>query len=239
MGRFFFLLLLVANIGFGAYWFFYAAKPANALPEEVNRDSLKVISITDPAQAQRDASDAKRLVQSLVGATCLQFNVKPSDAPRAQTAFTAMVLGERVSSRNLEEFSRWGVVLPAQKDRKTMETLIANLKKANVKDVSPMADNGVSLGLFSSEDAARRTAADVEKKNATLAKGIAVIAKSPVVKETVFLVRDPDPTLIARVALLQKDFEASKLAGVDCPAQSTTATVASAPQEPSKSAAKK
>jgi hypothetical protein len=225
MSRFLFFLFLIANLALAGYVYVYASRPAGGAPVEVNRDNMKVLSITDSAKAQKDAADAKKLVQSLVGASCLQFSVKPADAPRAQTAFSAMVLGERISSRNVEEFTRWGVVLPAQKDRKAADTLITNLKKANVKDVSLMADNGVSLGLFSSEEAARRVLSELETKNASLVKGIAVIAKSPVVKETLFTVREPDPTLIARVAVLQKDFEASAMKGVDCPASTTTAAV--------------
>lgn len=226
MRRFFFFFLLLANVAFAAYLYLHQAQPVASAPVEINRDGVKIVSITDTAKAKEDAGEAKKLVQSLIGASCLQFTVKPIDAPRAQTAFSAMVLGERISSRNVEEFSRWGVVLPAQKDRKAADTLIASLKKANVKDVSLMADNGVSLGLFSSEEAARRVQSELETKNKPLVKGISVVPKSPVVKETIFTVREPDPTLISRVALLQKDFDASAMKGVDCPATGTASTTA-------------
>jgi hypothetical protein len=241
MRRFFFFFLLLANIAFAAYLYLHQTQPVASAPNEVNRDGLKIVSITDSAKAQQDAGEAKKLVQSLIGASCLQFTVKPADAPRAQTAFSAMVLGERISSRNVEEFTRWGVVLPAQKDRKAADTLLASLKKANVKDVSLMADNGLSLGIFSSEEAARRVQSELETKNTSLVKGISVVPKSPAVKETIFTIREPDPTLIGRVALLQKDFDASALKGIECPATngSTTAAVAAVPSNSAPASAKK
>lgn len=231
MGRFLFLLLVVANLAFAGHLYLNAAQGPGALPAEVNRDQLKVISITDPAKAQKDSVEAKKLVQSLTGAACVQLGVKPADAARAQTMLAALELGERITSRNVEEFTRFAVAMPVQRDRKTADTLVANLKKANVKDVLIMADNSVSLGLFSTEDAAKRVVTELEGKASALVKGIAITPKNPQVRETVFTIREPDPTLISRIAVLQRDFEASALKGIECPGGAAataapTATVA-------------
>lgn len=226
MARFIFLLLLVANLAFAGHLYLTANKPREGMPAEVNRDAMKVLSVTEPAKAQREALEARKLVETLTSAACLQFSVKPADAPRAQAAFSVMDLGDRVSMRNLEEFTRFAVSLPVQRERKIADALIANLKKANVKDVLIMPDNSVSLGLFSSEEAAKRVVAEMETKVAALVKGITITPKNPQTKETVFALREPDAAIIGKVALMQREFEASVLKGVECPDSPATAAVA-------------
>jgi len=226
MPRFIFLLLVVANLAFAGHMYLTPNKPREGMPAEVNRDAMKVLSVTDPAKAQREALEARKMVETLTSAACLQFAVQPADAPRAQSAFAVMGLGERVSLKNLDEFTRFAVSLPVQRDRKLADALIANLKKAGVKDVLIVADNSVSLGLFSSDETAKRVAAEMETKAAALVKGIIITPKNPQTKETVFTLREPDAAIIGKVALMQREFEASVLKGVDCPAAPLTAAVA-------------
>ena len=129
-----------------------------------------------------------------------------------------MNLGSRVTSRSTEEFSRFAVTLPPQKDRRAAETLVASLKRAGVKDVSVLTDNTVSLGLFSSEDAAQKVVADLKTKAQALVKDVLVTPRSPQIKETLFTVREPDTNLVARLTLMQREFEGSNLRAVACPA---------------------
>jgi hypothetical protein len=225
MSRFLFLVLLVANVAFAGHIYLTHTKPASEMPAEVNRDAMKVISITDAVKAQKEAVEAKRMVQSLISAECMQLSVKPTDAARVQALFAEMNLGEKLTTKNIEDFSRFAIALPIQRDRKTADTLVANLKKANVKDVLIMADNSISLGLFSTEDAAKRVVTELEGKAPAQVKGISITAKNPIAKETIFAIRQPDATLISRVAVMQRDFESSNLKGVECPAAATTATV--------------
>jgi hypothetical protein len=228
MARFLFLLLLVANLALAGHVYLTSQQPA-VLPNEINADRLKVVSITDPARAQRDAAEAKKLIASLTGTSCAQLSVRPADAPRAQTALATLALGDRLSSRNIEEFTRFGVALPVQRDRRAADALLASLKKANVKDVLIMADNSVSLGLYSTEDAAKRVVAELETKTGALVKGIAITPKNPQVRETAFVVRDLDDALITKLAVLQKDFESSSLKGTECPGAAAVAAVTAAP----------
>lgn len=229
MARFLFLLFLVANIALASHVYLSKQQPKAALPKEINPEQLKVVSITDSARAQRDAAEAKKLIASLTGASCVQFSVRPADAPRAQTTLATLSLGDRLSSRNIEEFTRFGVALPVQRDRRAADALLASLKKANVKDVLIMADNSVSLGLFSSEESAKRVVSELEAKTGALVKGIAITPKNPQVRETAFVVRELDDTLITKLAVLQKDFEGSTLKGTDCPGAAAVATVAGTP----------
>jgi hypothetical protein len=229
MARFVFLLLLMVNLAFAGHIYLTSTKPREAGPAEVNREAMKILSISDAAQAQREAREMKKLVESLASAPCLQFSVKPADAARAQTVLGAMGLGDRLGLKNVEEFTRFAIALPAQKDRKTAETLLTNLKKAKVKDVLIMGDNSVSLGLFSTEDAAKRVVAELESKASALVKGVTITPKNPQIKESVFSIKAPDATLIAKVATIQRDFDASVLNGAACGEVPNTAVVVAAP----------
>ena len=229
MARFFFFVLLIANLALVAHLYLTTTRPGSTSPEDVNPDAMKVISITDPVRARKEAGEAKKLVESLSGAQCMQMGVKPADAVRAQAVFAAMALGERLTTRNIDEFTRFAIALPIQRDRKTADTLVANLKKANVKDVLIMADNSISLGLFSSDDSAKRLVSELEARLPALSKDISITAKNPLTRETVFIVREPDAALIAKVAVIQRDFEASVLKGVECPTAPAVAAVVAAP----------
>ena len=218
MARLFFFLLLIANVAFGAHIYFSETRPKPAAPREVNAGTLRIVAVTDAAKAQQDALAARKLAANLSGSACVDFGVKPVDGARAEASFAAMNLGSRVTSRSTEEFSRFAVTLPPQKDRRAAETLVASLKRASVKDVSVLTDNTVSLGLFSSEDAAQKVVADLKTKAQALVKDVLVTPRSPQIKETLFTVREPDTNLVARLTLMQREFEGSNLRAVACPA---------------------
>ena len=217
MARFIFLLLLLANIAFGLYLYLAETQPAAAPPREINRDALQILSVADPAKAQADALAARKFAESLKGSACVDFSVKPADGTRAGIAFAAMNLGEKMTSRNVEDFSRFVLTLPAQRDKRAAETQLANLKKAGVKDVSLLGDNGISLGVFSSDESARKALADIQSKAGSLAKDVQISPRNPQVKEMLFTLRDPDMNMIARLTILQREFEASSLKAVACP----------------------
>ena len=225
MARLIFFLLLIANVAFGAYLYHQETTPRAAAPREINPGTIKIASVTDPAKAQQDALATKKVVSSLNGSACIDFAVKPVDGARAQVTFAAMNLGNRISTRNVEEFSRFAVSLAAQKDKRAAETLVANLKKAGVKDVSALPDNAISLGVFSSDEAARKAVADINAKAKSLVTDVQVTPRSPQTKETLFTLREPDTNMVARLTLMQREFEGSNLRAVTCPAVVPVAAV--------------
>ncbi|MEO8101762.1 MAG: hypothetical protein ABI790_04505 [Betaproteobacteria bacterium] len=218
MARFIFFLLLLANVAFGAHLYLSETRPATPPPAEINRDALKVVSVADPARAQAEALAARKLAESLRGSACVDFGVKPADGTRAGISFAAMNLGERLSSRNVEDFTRFAVSLPPQKDKRAADALVTGLKKAAVKDVSVLGDNSISLGVYSSDEAARKAAADLQGKAASLVKDLQITPRNSQVKETLFTVKEPDMNMIARLTIMQREFDGSSLKAVACPA---------------------
>jgi hypothetical protein len=217
VSRLLFFLLLVANLAFGAH-LWLTAQPAEPdfSRRERNRDEAKVVAVIPPLIAARNAEETRARVQSLAGAACVEFaGIAPAEMAQAREAFASMQLGDRLIERRVEEITRHWVHVPAARDRRTAEQSAAALRRAGITDLSIRPDFAISLGVFSTEEAARRFLAQVEAKGA---KGVQVGPFSKEVKDSVYLVREPDTELVARLALLQREYATSTLRAVPCPA---------------------
>jgi len=106
---------------------------------------------------------------------------------------------------------------------------VANLKKAGVKDVSVLGDSSISLGVFSSDEASKKAAADIQARAGLLVKDLQITPRNPQLKEVLFTVKEPDMNMIARLTIMQRDFESSSLKAVTCPVATPVAAV-SAPE---------
>ncbi len=213
--RFLFLLLLLANAALGVFIYLQIGKSASPPPIEVNPNGLKLVSVLDPQRAQVEQQAARKLAESLVGSACIDFAVKPADAQRAQGVFSVLALGDRLTSRNVEEPTRFALVIAPAVNRRAADATLANLKKQGLKDVSITPDNGISLGLYSTEEAAIKVQADAASKGA---KNVQILPRNVAVKETVFSLKEPDTNLVAKLTLLQRDYEASTIKAVACAA---------------------
>ncbi len=167
-------------------------------------------------------------VQTLSGAACVEFaGVAAADLPQAREAFAAMQLGERYSERRVEEITRHWVFIAPAKDRRTAEQSAALLRQRGITELSIRPDHAISLGVYSTEEAARRYLAQIEAKGT---KGAQVGPFAKEVRDSVFLVRDPDTQLVTRLALLQRDHPTSTLRAVSCPAPESNGTTAAKAQ---------
>ena len=217
MSRFLFFLLLLAVLAVGAHlWLSVQSEKSDFSARERNRDEVRLVAVTPPSVAAERAEESRKTVQSLAGAACVEFSgIAATDAQRARDAFAALQLGTRISERRVEEISRYWVFIPAARDRRTAEAAMAQVRRQGVNDMSIRPDNSISLGVFSTEEAARRFLTSIETK------GVKGAEQGPFVRELrelVMLIREPDTELVARLALLQRDFNASQLRAVPCPA---------------------
>jgi hypothetical protein len=216
MSRFIFFLLLLAILALGAHvWLTSQVEKVDFTSRERNRDEVHIVAVTPPSIAARRAEDNRKTAQNLVGAACVEFSgIAANDAFRAREAFASLQLGTRTTERRIEEITRYWVFMPAARDRKAAETRMAEIRRQGVNDLSIRPDNTISLGVFSTEDAARRFLTSVE------AKGVKGAEQGPFTKELrelVMLIREPDSELVARLTLMQRDFNASQLRAVPCP----------------------
>lgn len=218
MSRFLFFLLLLAIASLGVHlWLSAQVERSDFSARERNRDDVRIVAVTPPSIAARSAEETRKTVQSLAGAACVEFSgVVANDAFRAREAFASLQLGTRLTERRVEEITRHWVFIPAVRDRRAAETRMAEVRRQGVADLSIRPDNSISLGVFSSEEAARRFLTSME------AKGVRGGEQGPFTKELreiAMLVREPDSELLARLTVLQRDFPAARLRAVPCPPQ--------------------
>lgn len=217
MSRFAFFILLIAAIAFGVHvWLTSSGERVDYAARERNRDDVKIVAVMSPAAAARSAEETRNTVQALAGAPCVEFSgITGNDAGRAREAFAALQLGERVSERRIEDITRYWVYLPPAADRRSAEVNMAQLRRQGVNEMSIRPDNAISLGVFSTEDAARRFVSTLEAKGV---KGAQYGPFAREMREMVMLVREPDTETVARLTVLQRDYPGSQLRAVTCPA---------------------
>ena len=217
MARFLFFVLLVACVAFGVQIALtLPSGPPDFSRRERNPADVRIVAVTPPEAAARAAQETRQAVKSLAGAACVEFaGFRNADLQRARESFGALQLGDRFTERRIEDVTRYWVFVPPAKDRRTAEQ-VAQLKRLGVNDVSvrPERDNAISLGVFSSEDAARRFLDQLR------GKGVQDAEIGPFTRETrgvAMLVRDPDTETVARLTILQRDFPGAQLRAVTCP----------------------
>jgi hypothetical protein len=216
VGRFLFFLLLVANVAFGAHlWLSFEREAPDVSRREKNREEVKIVSVTPPVNAQHRADEARRQAVALAGAACVEFaGIAPADIGKVRDALATLRLGERLTERRVEEVTRHWVYVPPAKDRKSAEQAAAQLKRQGVTELSIRPDFAISLGVFSTEDAAFRFLGQVEAKGARNAQ-VGPFARE--MKDLVFTIREPDTELVARLTLMQRDLPGSALKAMACP----------------------
>lgn len=217
MSRLLFFVLLVANLAMGTHlWLSTKREEPDFSRRERNREEARIVSVIPPVIAARKAEETRQQVQSLAGAACVEFSGVPAaDLAKAREGFAAMQLGNRLVERRVEDITRHWVFMPPSRDKRAAETLILELRKKGITDLSIRPDNSISMGVFSTEEAARRYLTFVEAKGA---KGAQSGPFSKEMRDIVFLIREPDSELVQRVALLQRDYVGSALRAVTCPA---------------------
>jgi hypothetical protein len=93
--------------------------------------------------------------------TCLEWGgFAVAEAPKAEQALARLALGARLTQRRSEETAGWWVFIPPQANRAAAQKKTAELKSLGIEEFFILQDEGkmrwaVSLGVFSSEDAAR------------------------------------------------------------------------------------
>jgi hypothetical protein len=216
VSRLLFFLLLIAVAALGVHvWLSQQVEKGDFAARERNRDDMRIVAVTPPVVAARRAEESRQTVASLAGSACVEFSgIAAADAPRAHDAFAALQVGAKVTERRVEEITRHWVYMPPARDRRAAETNLADLRRKNVTEMSIRPDNAISLGVFSTEDAARRFLASLEAKGV---RGAEVGPFARELRELVMLVREPDTELLSRLTLLQRDFPAARLRAVPCP----------------------
>jgi hypothetical protein len=152
--RLWLISLTIANVllaGYGWYSSSLAASSYTVAPSELNRDRIKLVAPGEARAAMLERSS-----------NCLEWGAfTVADAARAEQALAALPTPITVRDRRVEGGPRsWWVYLP-QANRRAADRVGDELKRLGAGDFyvvqaqdDPKFANAVSLGLFSTEQAA-------------------------------------------------------------------------------------
>jgi hypothetical protein len=160
--RAFFLLLVLANLGFFA-WSAYLS------PEETTSDPRPLRSQIDPGRIRVLATPpgvvtavtAPKPKPPAEPAACMEWgSFTLADTPAAEKSLESLALGARLTQRRAEETAGWWVYMPPQGSRAAAQKKTAELKGMGIEDWFIVNDEGkwrfaVSLGVFRTEEAAK------------------------------------------------------------------------------------
>lgn len=210
-----FLLLLLANLAFYAWWRYGA--PADAadpapLSRQIEPEKLKVIApheLPPPSAAKKQAP---------VPIACMEWgSFTVADAPRAEQALEPLGLGARLAQRRTEEVAGWWVFIPPQGSRQGAIKKASELKALGIDEYFIVQEEGehrwaLSLGVFRSEEAAQAHLAALRTQGVRTAQ---VGPRETVVPKIWLQVKSVDAPLQARLKEIARQIEGSELK--DCP----------------------
>ena len=220
-----FLILVLANVGFFAWWRYggpsEAADPA-PLARQIDPEKLKVVAPKDlpPPSAPKPVAAIKPpepLPPQPVALKCLEWgSFTLADASRAEKTLEPLALGTRLAQRRTEETAGWWVFIPAQKvpnQRQAALRKAAELRNLGVEDYFIVQEEGqhrwaLSLGVFRTDDAAR---ARLGVLRAQGVRSAVVGARETVVPKVWLQVKGVDSALEAKIKELTVQVESTEL----------------------------
>lgn len=233
--RIVFLLLVLANLAFFA-WLQFLRTPmsAEARIQQVQMTPEKIRIVNAPASAApKAASTVAPALAPAQGPTaqpdaeqapaaCLAWGafIGPQDAGRADAAMAEAKLPPGQVRRVLSDADGHWVLIAPQKTQADIARTIENLKQIGVTDhmvvtEPPQWRNAISLGIFRTEDAARALLADLQKKGVA---DVTLARRERFFQLLVYLIREPDDALVARLATLRQRVPGSEVKAIACPA---------------------
>jgi len=190
------ILLLLANLTFFVYTRLDSGRDGEAarLSEQVQPDKIKLLT------PQQVAALGPAKVAALAD-VCLEWGPVPEgDRARALAELEPLGLGKLLTQRRIETNLAFWVYLPPVPNRADAERRATEARTRGIAEVS-IVDSGpqryaVSLGAFGTEDAAKARLAEVVKLGATNAR---LGPRQQVIVSTLFVIRDPQAPVIARL----------------------------------------
>jgi cell division septation protein DedD len=218
-----FFLLLLANLALFSYM--QLAKEENPdarlMSMQMNADKIKIVPAQQASSvAQASAPQAAKV--AAVPAACMEWSgfTNPAEAARATEALAKLKLGNKLTQREATATVGYWVYIPPLKSKADAEKKMSELDKLGVEEYYLVQDNAewrfaISLGVFKTEDAARAFHAKMQEKGVRSAR---MGAHTSQIRQTVFVVREPDDSMTASLTELKQSFPGSELKAAECAA---------------------
>jgi len=156
-----FLLLVALNLALFAWFQYYSPAESATDPEparrQLNPEKIRLLE----GKELKSLASVRPPPAATAPSACLEWGgFAVAEAPKAEQALAPLALGARLTQRRTEETAGWWVFIPPQANRAAALKKTAELKALGIDDYFILQDEGktrwaVSLGIFSSEEAAK------------------------------------------------------------------------------------
>lgn len=145
-------------------------------------------------------------------------NIAVSDLGRAKLALQQLKLWEKTSARKVEKSTGYWVYVPPRRSMADAQKKVEELKRLGVTDVFVLQEStpykyAISLGVFSTEEAAVKYLAQLREKGVRSAESG---ARRRETDASVLTLKNLEPAMLAGVTKLQQDFAGSEIRTTDC-----------------------
>ena len=170
-----------------------------------------VVSASEPSLAASHVPAANT-------ASCLEWSeFSGGDLLRANAMLSALNIGNKLAQRQVEYTSGFWAYIPPAKTRAAADKKSAELKARGVDHFIVLESgkwhNAISLGVFKTDDAARKF---LDKLSAQGIKAAQVGERLTKLKFTVFMLKELEATEVEKIKSLQIQFPGSQLKAMPC-----------------------
>lgn len=150
---------------------------------------------------------------------CLEWgDFSGADLKRATAALSALRLGSKLDSRQVDQIIRYWVYMPPLASKAAVNQKIEQLKVRGVAEYFVVQEagpwrNAISLGVFKTQEAAQNYLKVLRGKDVRSAR---VGERAGKQKATLFILSGVSPATEARLTAMQKDFPGSELKNFSC-----------------------
>lgn len=210
--RTFFLLLLLANLGFFAWANFIAESDTQSDPRpqarQIAPEKLRIVPPT-AAPAQARSAPPVTVPIPVTRIACLEWGeFSTEETSRAAELLAPLGLDARLTKRETEDGAGWWVFIPSRGSREDAQKKTAELKALGVEEYFIVQDEGpmryaVSLGVFKTEAAATNRLEALRERRVRTAQ---VGRRDTPARKTYFQIRAVEDELAAKLRALAASF---------------------------------
>lgn len=213
--RILFFILALANAAFFAYARLgsgaQASGDAQIVGQQLNPGKIRLLAPQQLGALTRKPEPPKAAAATAV---CIEWGAfLGTDTARAGQSLEPLALGAKLTQRKLDELAGFWVYISPLASRQAATQKAAELKRLGVDDYFVVPDdpkwrNGISLGVFKTEDAAKARLAAVRARGV---KSASVGARETQTAKTYFQVHDADPGVVAKLNELKQGFPGTEV----------------------------
>jgi len=209
------ILLLLANLAVLAYFQIegLGSSEANRVTQQVHPEKLKPFS---QAQVKTMGLDKPALPPP---AQCLEWGpFSEGEKERSLPVLQELAQGRTLTGKAVEVTTAYWVFVPPQANKAAAEKKIAELRSLGVNELYLVQENSpqklaISLGLFRSEEAANNYLATMQQLGVKSAR---IAPRTQTLSQTLLVMRDPNPEILARLQELKTEFPSSEARLAPC-----------------------